>query len=324
MKLSGHSYNNDVFNSLMDGMKDDIVLKKKAQQAKDPTLTGSDIFSSTTEKQFSAIQEEEMKVIAAELQFAADKSKVAISGSDLVKFSKDVMNKGLRGKDLERAASKYCNNIDREIALPQSACKVQNIDIVAEASRVIPAGYNTEDVNNSKTGGYMGMSKNPNTIWDTDALQRFATKTDDVTQMMGDERIADHKKKEAAYQESLETTTEVPADLLPKGDIMSASTGQEVGTSQSLPQNAMSIFTEDKDFTNIPEKTAGEMLKEQSEGRANKKAEAKNEWNKIASVQKTGTQLLSDQEEKDLTNSVSRASVDKLFEGFAHLVKEEE
>jgi len=268
-----------------------------------------------------------LRFIAAELQFAADKSKVAVNGSDLIRFAKEVHKDGLRGKRLERAASKFCNKLNREIAPPQSGHTVQNIDLVEQASSVIPARYNTEEVNNSKTGGYLGMSKNPNTIWDTEALQRFATKTDDRTQMRGDEQIADSRKREAEYKESLKTaSTEEPEGIIAKQDLSNISTGQESGTSQALPTNAMSMFDADRDFANIPEKTAGEMLKAQSEERANKKAEAKSEWNKTASVQKTSNTNLLDTEssqEESQKNSISRSAVDKLFEGFANLAKEE-
>lgn len=326
MKLSAHSYNNEVFDSLLDGLKDDIVLKKTAKSNADDSTSKMELFSSTTEEAFDSVQEDELRIIAAELQFAADKSKVAIDGSDLIRFAKEVQKDGLRGKKLERAASKFCGKLNRDIAPPQSAHTVQNIDLVEQASSVVPARYNTEEANDSKTGGYLGMSKNPNTIWDTEALQRFATKTDDRTQMQGDEQIADSRKKEAEYKESLKTaSTEEAPEALAKHSLSNISTGQETGTSQELPTNAMSMFDTDRDFGNIPEKTAGEMLKEQSEERSNKKAEAKSEWNKTASVQKISNTNLLDTEpaqEEHQINSVSRAAVDKLFEGFANLNKE--
>ena len=48
MKLSGHSFDNDVFSSLMDGICKDVQLTKKAQKTTDAPITGMDVFSSTT------------------------------------------------------------------------------------------------------------------------------------------------------------------------------------------------------------------------------------------------------------------------------------
>ena len=94
MKLSGHNYDNDIFASLLDGLKDDIVLNKKAEEKKEPKISSTDVFSSTTQEVFNNIQEEELQDIASELQFAADRAKVALDAVDLAKFAQGVKRDG--------------------------------------------------------------------------------------------------------------------------------------------------------------------------------------------------------------------------------------
>ena len=97
------------------------------------------------------------------------------------------------------------------------------------------------------------------------------------------------------------------------------------------PKSAMSIFSNDRDFENLPEKTAGEILREQAEKRAEKKAEAKGEWHKTAAAKKadnTGGFVFegSDTElaEKNHRTSLHRSSVDKLFEGLADVMEQKD
>lgn len=278
MKLSGHNFENDVFNSLLDGLSKDVELKKSAQTAATPDV--SDFFSSTTLSDLGHVQREELEFIADELSFAADRARIAVNTADLAKFAAQVTHEGLRGKKLERAAQKFCSNLNRAIAAPQPATKLANELINQLAGhQVIPAGYNPEHgSNNSATGKFMGSSKNPNTIWDTDALTRQAQIA------LGDEKIKaskqaqeDHKlKMKTAQWEELQNKHSEPGQVH-KG-ITNTGTSETIEVAdQKLPANSMSIFSNNRDFENIPTNTVGEEIIAQAEARANKKIASNDE-----------------------------------------------
>ncbi len=319
MKLSGHTYKNDVFDSLLEGLKDDVVLKKEAKKEQQSPISSTDVFSSTTEDTLKGIHEDDLRTIAAELEFAADRAKIAVNGVDLLIFAKQAKHEGLRGKKLERAAQKFCNQINRDVQPPQGATKVSEISLIDQLSPhlVTPAGYPADQIGDRKTGGFLGMSKNPNTVWDSEALQRFAAKPELRKDMLGDEQIADTRIREA--NKPAPPPQEIPEEVMLKKDILNASTGQEAGTSQRLPDNTMSMFSNDRDFNSIPEKTAGEMLKEQAEARKQKSTEAKGEWNKTTPAKKADNAGASFFEEIP-RSSVERAKLDTMFEGLINVI----
>jgi len=300
MKLSGHSYNNDVFSSLLNNICKDVAYTKKASKPQ-VEADASSMFSSTTEEDLHRIQEDELRTIASELEFAADKVNVKLSRDQLAVFAKEAISQKLRGKRLERAAQKFCGKLYTEDAPPRSDSRnIHSADLLDNAnnSAVIPAGYNPEfGQSDTKTGGYMGQSMNPNSIWDADALQRLANIP------TGDEQI--RASKEAREQSTQDQKQQHWDDLQKQlsdkhiiqeksASVANTSTTESAGD-QKLPANSMSIFSDDRDFNNIPEKTAGETLKESAETRAEKKAEAKSEWNK--------------------SEPCKRASIDSMFEG---------
>jgi len=63
----------------------------------------------------------------------------------------------------------------------------------------------------------------------------------------------------------------------------------------------MSMFSNDRDFNNIPKETAGETIKTASEQRSNKKEAAKEEWNQCVPS----------------TKADNRSALDKMFDGLA-------
>ncbi|MHA2279876.1 MAG: hypothetical protein ACXAC5_03240 [Promethearchaeota archaeon] len=278
MQLSGHNFNNDVFDSLLDGISEDVELKKTAQTKQTPDVSG--FFSSTTIEDLQNIQRDELDFIASELSFAANRAKIAVNAEDLAHFAARVSREGLRGKALERAAQKYCSQLDREIAGPQAAIKLSASDLINALSshKVIPAGYNPEHgSNDSITGKFMGSSKNPNTIWDTDALQKQAQIA------LGDEQIKTSKKAQEEYKTEMKTAQwqelhdkHSDPQQLHEG-VANIGASQNEPMNQNLPSNTMSIFNDDRDFSNIPEKTIGENVIAQAEARANKKEASRNE-----------------------------------------------
>ncbi len=308
MKLSGHSYNNDVFSSLLDGLNDDVILKRsgcnKTANAPD------DMFSSVTQETFDQIKDEKLQTIAAELKFAADKAKVEINKSDLAKFAEIVSKDNLRGKELEKAARKYCSSAYRDIAPPQESTRY-NADNVY--NKVVSATYDPKSMSDGKTGGFLGMSKNPNSIWDSEAMTRLAqVKT-------GDEQIKESKEareqskldQKQAFWEGLQEKHSDPVQVH-KGITNCGTSDQTESSNQNLAANAMSIFSDDRDFANIPEKTDGETLKQHASDRSTKSAEAKGEWNKVASATKADNTLGSLFSQSDKPD---RTDTDKMFEG---------
>lgn len=308
MKLSGHNYSNDVFNSLLDNLSDDIVLKKKAS-TQAPKVSGMNVFSSTTEDEFHQLQEDELKFIASELQFAADASKISVSQDDLIRFANKVAKEGLKGKGLERAARVFCSTLVRATSAPQGTTRVADLTDNLNDKSVLPAGYNPNTgPNNTNSGGYLGMSKNPNTIWDTDALQEFSQKSSQYVNLMGDEKIAESQNQNAEYREQLKSKEEVTEIPVSNSKVASLHTGQEQGTYQKLPDNSMSMFASDRDFSNIPEKTVGELLKETSDNRSKKSANAKDEWNHSKTAKKTDNGL------SGLFDNIKREDIDHVFD----------
>lgn len=301
MKLSGHTYDNALFDSLLEGLKDDVVLKKQAKK-KEPEVSGMDVFSSQTQVGFDEVLNEELEFIAKELEFAADKARIAVTAEDLVKFATQVRADGLRGKKLERAAQKYCNILNRAVAAPTGTTKLSDSLInQLSAHAVIPASYPSDEQNNSATGKFMGCSKNPNTIWDSEALTRFASVKH------GDEQIKASKEaekqhrldmKQAQWQELQDKHSE--PEQIHDGIIRSGQAAPPVDN-QNLPVNSMSMFSNQRDFENIPEKTLGERVAEIAKKRAEKRAESKGDWNKVEPAKTTNT----------------RSWIDSVFDGLA-------
>lgn len=292
MRLSGHSYNNDVFNSLLDSCKGDVTLNVKT--AKKTASSDVDMFTSVTQSNFDEVLREELDYVYKELDFAADRAKVDINMDDLAKFASQVKDQGLRGKQLERAAQKFCNNLHKQIRAPQAATKVDYESVNHAASHAIsPASYPTEHggPNDSMTGKYMGCSKNPNSIWDSEAMQRFAQVKH------GDEQIKESKKqeenrREALKQEQWQDLQDKHSDPNQVRNVITPSghgNNSEV-QAQNLPENTMSIFNDNRDFDNIPDKTVGERIAELASERAEKKSQSKSEWNKVEASKKMSNQ----------------------------------
>ena len=294
MKLSGHNFENDVFSSLLDGLAKDVELKGTAKVA--VTAEVNDFFTSTTMQDLQNIHQEDLEFIANELNFAAERAKVAVNTEDLAKFAVQVQRENLRGKSLERAAQKFCNDNERTVAPPQGVTRLAASNLIDQlaAHQVVPAGYNPDvGANNSMTGKFMGSSKNPNTIWDTDALQRQAQIA------LGDEKIRESLKAQEEYRNNMKTAQwqehqDTHSDPLQvhKG-ITNAGTSEnnEPIVNQKNAANSMSIFSDDRDFQNIPEQTLGEEIVAKAEARANKKADAHEEPREIQKPKSTRAAL---------------------------------
>lgn len=320
MKLSGHNYNNNVFSSLIDGLNDRIIVKEASKKSESPNFDMN--FTKITQDTFNKIMDEDLKFIAQELVYAAQNAKVAVSEEDLHKFATEAYNKKLKGKNLEREARKFCSALNREVAEPIGTTKISNIDSFVERAKVgtvIPAGSKDGEMNHGRSA-YLGQSKNPNTIWNNEALSKMAQKPEDHVDLFGDEQIAKSKqaKTDFAYNQKLSMWKQVQNECLDKTSSTSKVLDTHTVESQSFnpknPVNSMSIFSNDRDFNNIPEVSEGEKIK-------NKTAQIKE--NEV-SKQKVADNTLSFAFEKHQNNSshsnTQREATDKMFDGLANLL----
>jgi len=273
MKLSGHKYDNDVFNSLLDGLSKDVELKKNAQTIPEAS---EDLFSfsSTTAENMSDVQVDQLEFVANELSFAAEKAKIAVNAEDLAKFASIIQQQNIRGKNIERAAQKYCNEINREVEY-SGTTRMSGQELIDKLAshKVTPAGYDPQHgANDSQTGKFMGSIRNPNSVWDTDALEKQSQVA------LGDEQIKASKKLHEEHRTAMKTAQweelqekHSDPEQVHKG-ISNTGTSETSETSNpKLAANSMSMFSSDRDFENIPEQTLGEEIIAQAEARANKK-----------------------------------------------------
>ena len=77
----------------------------------------------------------------------------------------------------------------------------------------------------------------------------------------------------------------------------------------------MSIFSDNHDFENIPEKTAGEEIKENAEARANKPKDESGELEPSKKADNTGSSLFAQPPTDTNRTSTHRSATDRLFEG---------
>ena len=338
MRLSGHNYNNSVSDSLLDNLINNLekradgqnTTQKVAHKLSSDAVGDAMNFTSVTEDTLRGVQSDHLDFIAKELAFAAEKSRIAISEQDFVRFASQVIDEGLRGKKLERAAARFCNDLGRDSAPPQGTTRTRYagqsmFDEQSSNHSVIPAGYNPQHgQNDRKTGGYMGQSRNPNTIWDTEAMQRLAQ------QKFGDEKIKESRQAQEAYRHNqklsfwteLQERLEHPDVIQQKtASVANISTVAKSAGNQQLPSNAMSMFSNEREFENIPEQTEGEKIAKAAWLRAQKKE---------ASVQSQSQEPIQPARKADNTLSgmfaqaegevpqrtnTHRVSVDKIFEG---------
>lgn len=322
MRLSGHSFNNETFQSLKKVLED-AEMQKEAQVAPKEAVQAME-FTETTQNTYDAVVSDEVKFMQQELVFAADRARVKLTNADVISFIKDAHQQNLRGKNLERFARKFVSRINHRDAAPvgHTSMQVASVDGRTADKQVRSASYSPNangSINDSKTGGYMGMSKNPNTIWDTDAMARFAQVKH------GDEKIKESKVQREEFKKAQKQEYWDQIKQALEGTHMSkiAAAGKEaeINTAHDpkLPANVMSAFSDDRDFANIPEQTQGETLAESAKERSNKNAQAKDEWNQVKSAQKADNSLSflfnNNNQEQPKEAPTTRSSMDIFFEG---------
>ena len=165
----------------------------------------------------------------------------------------------------------------------------------AKAGFIVPATEASGEMNNSHKGAFLGQSKNPNSIWDSEALTKLAS--NEKEQPFGDEQIKASKEKIAKFAKYMREKAVEDVELSNKKILPSAN--ETSGThNPNLGNRHLSVFSDDRDFSKIASTDNKELIKEAKEERKNKKNASKNEWNHI----------------KGATKLSNRSSLDKYFE----------
>lgn len=292
MKFSGHNYNNAVFDSLLDAIKSEIPLEKKASA---PQIDLG--YTKKTQANFDGIVEEELKFIANELTFAAKEAHVELSPEDLVEFSKQAKKDNLKGKKLERAARAYCNTIAKDNFIPQGTTKLSSRELIDQAKSIIPASLPNGEMNKSHKGAFMGQSKNPNSIWDSEALTKLATS--DIK--FGDEQISESKEKIKKFAESIKRNKpEINDKDVIRDKIVPAHTTKTASFNPNLGNNHLSVFSDDRDFNKISEVDNKQITKQ-----------AKKEQEEIKTAARKNFTI------QGTSKIDSRSAIDKLFDNLS-------
>lgn len=288
MRISKHAYG-PMFDQLLGNAEKNLT--KTAEAQPEPQISGMDVFSSQTMQTLENIQEDELGKIIAELEYAAGKAKVALTEPDVLKFASNAKTTNLKGKELERAAMKFCNSLQRQVAEPAGATHFdpESLHQRISSHSILSATYDTNTVNESNTSGnYMGNKMNPNTIWDSEALQRFASKKhgDEIIREARAAQEEERKLEKEAFWKELTEKLGDPNNLS-KGIIKAANTtAPEPVHDPKMGSNVMSIFSDDHDFSQIPEKSTADTIKEASKNRSEKSKKAKDEWDYIKPAKK--------------------------------------
>jgi len=217
------------------------------------------------------------------LKFAARRIGVKLAQEHMDEFTKTAFKDRLDGRALEKAARIYVTKIEERIvpATRQSHNKklAEIFEAVTKNAKTVLSGISSAEGESNTAGcGYLGSKKNPNTIWNSDALTKAAQTpgTDEITKQ-NKEKIAEEK---ANFKESyLKILQEKLADknLIPNAKVHSVVTEPKAAFNSKLPENAMGIFGDHKEFKNIPKETVGETIKTASTERSNKKTQENSE-----------------------------------------------
>jgi hypothetical protein len=271
MHITGHSFKGDVLDALLDKRLEQLASPQENQPSR---VTGKQVFSSVGEDTYAALDEERVSYVLAELQYAADNAKIAITDEQTKLFVESSNREHLRGKDLERAAKKFCNDVAKTTNAPMGTRSLADaMASITNDRQIVSASYGDGGQNDRATGGYMGMKSNPNTIFNPNAIQKIAgIKGADEERAEAKQKAADFKQAQKdKHWKDIEEQLSDPNNL--KKTISNASFFEKYAThNPSLGKNVLSMFSQDRDFAGIPEKTAGETIHDEAVKRHEKKA----------------------------------------------------
>jgi len=225
-----------------------------------------------SQEKFDSVQNEIRDKIAEELKFAAGKINVKLAQDNLDDFAKMARKERLSGRKLERAAQKYVSKLTEKIALPERRTNSGKLDEIFSAvmknTKTIVSTMSSPTVGDNETasGSYLGSKTNPNTIWNPDEIRKAAQVPGNDEIIRESKKIVEEEKKEAkkSYWKNLQEKLS-QINVIPNAKVHSTSTKQKNSFNSNLPQNGMGIFGDHKEFDNVPEKTAGETIKDNIE-----------------------------------------------------------
>lgn len=266
-------------------------LKKEASSVQGLHWENGDI---ATQENYDKAKGDIQNNVINELKYAAHEIGVKLAQSHVEDFSKMAENDSLSGKKLEKAAKHFVSAIREKLSSIQpternkNSGKIDEIfsNVTKNAKTILSGVSDPSKMWNSGGGKNMGSVVNPNTIWDSEALTKSAQtpSSDEITASKKEKIELEKKKYKASYWNALQEKLSEKG-LVSSAKVHSTSTIEKTSFNSKLPENAMSLFGENKEFKNIPEKTAGEMLSEQNKLRANKKSEE----NKIVQIKAAKT-----------------------------------
>lgn len=226
-----------------------------------------------------SIKDEIKNNVIEELKYAAQKVGIKLSQEHMDDFNKEASD--VSGKNLERAARNYVKKLQEKISLPTrnkiSGSLDETFEHINKNSKTILASVSSSDRDDVGCG-YLGSKVNPNSIWEPDAIVKSSKVegNDEKIKKAKSDREEEKQNFKDEYWKILHEKLS-SKDMISSKRVHSLSTEAKSDFNANLPANSMSIFSNVRDFENIPEKTAGETIAEKSEERSNKKSEENSE-----------------------------------------------
>lgn len=266
MHITGHQLKGNVLDSLLDKQIDLFNNKQNPVPVSEATKT---IFGTRTDDPFQHFDDERKEYLLSELKFAAENAKVNPSKDQIEEYIKTAESDKLKGKQLEKFARTFCNTITRNTQAPLGTTRLSTYNL-SNGKQVVSATCNNEEgLNDCKTGGYLGMKHNPNTIMNPDVLQKVA-QTKSLDELRKEEKEYNKNFKTAQKNKIKEEQEESSKDVM-RTKIVTAGTSETTPTHQpNQSKNILSIFSNDRDFAGIPEQTEGEKIKKNASERSEK------------------------------------------------------
>jgi len=313
MTLSKNSSDNETVDELLGQLIDKVEEKTAESSIGSPSEQSETFFQSFTEGDMTGVRREFLNDVGKELLYAANRAGVNISETDLAKFATDAWNNNTRGRNLELQARGYCRKLADIEANPKPG--TTRVAGNSETDRFNPHRITSGSfVPNENRQGYIGMSKSPNSIWDSEAIIRLAQEKG------GDEKIKESHQARQDYKEAQKfkerfqrENKEAPMDT---GVQRSASALDGMNERNDPPVSGLRILSEDRDFNNVPDLTEGEKIK--ARRRDEKVAKAKKELEILkgtTKVDNSASSLFGINEPSDGMSSIERKGMDNLFGG---------
>jgi len=245
-------------------------------------------FSVPSDEQYQEVKNSIASHIVEELKYAAQRAGVKLADRHEVEFA--VESGKLRGKNLERAATKYVSKIQDRIMPEQRTQRISDGFSDSLGKAFASPTIKTELENNRAGGAYLGKLSNPNTVSDPFALDKLANTltSDEISKKYKQEKLANKEKIKDLYRKEIEA--KFNETQIKPSNVVSLHASTDTFNSQT-PKSGISMFGDNKEFSNVPEQTDGEKLASIAKERSEKKANSKHEWNQVKGTVKAKSWL---------------------------------